>query len=255
MEVAFLKVLNITSPHNELIVKIKKLKIKKYREKENLFIAEGVKNVNDSMKYTDAQMIFALDVNLINTDVSCPVYIVTEKVMKEISDTVTPQGLVAVFKIKAFLEETTNKILVLNGVSDPGNVGTILRTACAFGFDTVIADENTADIYSPKVVRSAMSAVFSLNILRTRNLVSEINSFKEKGYTFYVSYLGEGAEDIKNISFSEKPMLAVGSEANGVSNDVLMCADKTYIIPMNENIESLNVGIAAAISMFECLGK
>ena len=250
-----MRAFNITSPHNDLITKIKKLKIKKYREKEKLFIAEGVKNVNDSLKYADAQMIFALDESLINKEVSCPVYIVNDKVMKEISDTVTPQGLTAVFKINDFCENIGDKILVLNGVSDPGNVGTILRTACAFGFDTVIADENTADIFSPKVVRSAMSSVFSLNILRTKNLISEINSYKEKGYTFYVSYLGEGAESIENISFSKKAMLAVGSEANGVSQDVLMCADKAYIIPMKENIESLNVGVAAAISMFECSKK
>lgn len=250
-----MKIFNITSPKNELVVKISKLKTKKNREKEQLFVAEGVKNVNDSLKYQDAEMIFALSEELIEKKVDCPVYIVTEKIMKEISDTITPQGVIAVFKIREFSNITDDKILVLNGVSDPGNVGTILRTACAFGFNTIIADENTADVYSPKVVRSAMSAIFSLNILRTKCLCEEIEKIKKKGYTFYVSYLGEQSENIENISFSKKTMLAVGSEARGVEEKVLSLADRTYIIPMNENIESLNVGIAAGISMFSAIKK
>ncbi len=250
-----MKVLNITSPHNELIGRISKLKNKKYREKEGLFIAEGVKNVNDSLKYEKAEMIFALSEDLLEKEVDCPVYIVNEKVMKEISDTVTPQGLTAVFKIRKFSDACDDKIIVLNGISDPGNVGTILRSACAFGFNTIIADENTADIYSPKVVRSAMSAIFSLNILRTKELSKEIMNFKEKGYTFYVSYLGEKAENIENVTFSKKTMLAVGSEARGVDKNVLDLADITYIIPMKENIESLNVAVAASISMFSALKK
>lgn len=250
-----MKIFNITSVHNELITKVSKLKQKKYREKEGLFIAEGVKNVNDSLKYQDAKMIFALSSELIEKEVDCPVYVVTEKVMKEISDTVTPQGLTAVFEIKEFSYLTNDKIIVLNGVSDPGNVGTILRTACAFGFNTVISDENTADIYSPKVVRSAMSSIFSLNILRTKSLSDDIKSFKEKGYTFYVSYLGDGTKNIEDVSFCEKTMLAVGSEARGVEGNILSLADVSYVIPMNKNIESLNVGVAAAISMFEASKK
>ncbi len=242
----------VTSLKNDIVVQTKKLKNKKYREQTGTFFAEGIKNVKDSLKLCEAEKIFVTDEKLLNEDCKCPCYIVSEQIMKELSDTVTPQGMAAVFKMKEFsYEAVSDKILLLNGVSDPGNVGTILRTACAFGFNTVIADSKTADIYSPKIIRSAMSSVFALNILRTQTPEKEIERFKKEGYSFYVSCLSEKSESINNIVFDKKCIIAMGNEANGADESVIELADKLYIIPMADSIESLNVAVAAGISMYK----
>ena len=246
----------ITSLKNELILNTKKLKSKKYRDLSGTFLAEGIKNVKDSVKLHKPEMIFVVDEKMLDFKCDCPCYVVSEQIMKELSDTVTPQGIIGVFKIKEFeREKTSDKILVLNGVSDPGNVGTILRTACALGFSTVLTDSKTADIYSPKIIRSAMSAVFALNILRCECLEKEISALKNEGYKFYVSCLSEKSCDIKDIGETEKCMLAVGNEANGVEESIINLADMLYIIPMEKTIESLNVAVAAGISMYSFVSK
>lgn len=242
----------ITSLKNDIIVQTKKLKNKKYREQTGTFLAEGIKNVSDSLRLYSAERVFVTDEKLLDKACNCPCYIVSEQIMNELCDTVTPQGMAAVFKMKEFSYDCiSDKILLLNGVSDPGNVGTILRTACAFGFNTVIADSKSADIYSPKVIRSAMSSVFALNILRTQSLEEEINRFKKEGYKLYVSCLSKKSENIDELTFNKKCIIALGNEANGVDESVISLADKLYIIPMNSEIESLNVAVAAGISMYK----
>jgi len=242
----------VTSLKNDVIVQTKKLKNKKYREQTGTFFAEGIKNVKDSLKLCRAEKIFVTDEKLLEKSFDCPCYIVSEQIMKELSDTVTPQGMAAVFKMKDFsYENISDKILLLNGVSDPGNVGTILRTACALGFNTVIADSKTADIYSPKVIRSAMSTVFALNILRTAAPEEEIVKLQKNGYKLYVSCLRDEALDINETSFFKKSALAVGNEANGADESLIKLADYLYIIPMEKTVESLNVAVAAGISMFK----
>lgn len=185
----------------------------------------------------------------------CPVYRVSESIMKELSDTVTPQGMIGVFEIPKFKSEcVSEKILALNGVSDPGNVGTLLRTALAMGFLTVICDEKTADVYSPKVVRSAMSAVFSLNILRTESLLGTLGELKKDGYTVCTGILSDKSENIGNISFPKNNIIVLGNEANGVEKEIAEMSDILYIIPMNSAIESLNVAVSGGIAMY-CANK
>jgi len=243
--------LNITSKNNAVILETKKLKQSKYRKKENLFLVEGEKNLCDSLKSGEIVKLFVTEETLVPENISCPIYTVAQAVMKELSDTVTPQGLLGVFKIPDFNPELTgDKILVLNGVSDPGNVGTILRTALAMGYNTVICDEKTADVYSPKVVRSAMSAVFSLNILKTDSLKEKLAYYKNEGYLVFAGCLNDNSEEIKNISFPDKNIIVMGNEGNGVADEILEICDKTYVIPMSEAIESLNVAVAAGITMF-----
>ena len=242
----------ITSKTNSVITETKKLKQSKYRKKEGLFIAEGEKNVYDSLKYTSAVKIFHTENTAIPNGCENCAYTVSESVMKELCDTVTPQGIIGIFKTPVFsYEKVDGAIAVLNGVSDPGNVGTILRTALAMNFKTVICDEKTADVFSPKVVRSAMSAVFALNILRTEELKKEIISFKEKGYSVYAGALSGESVEINKIDFEKKCILVMGNEANGVSDEILSVTDKKFIIPMPGGIESLNVAVAAGISMYQ----
>ena len=118
------------------------------------------------------------------------------------------------------------------------------------GYNTVLCDEKTADVYSPKVVRSAMSAIFSLNILKTDALKEKLAYYKNEGYEIFAGYLNDKSEKIENISFPKKNIIVMGNEGNGVSEEILEICDKTYIIPMDTAIESLNVAVAAGITMF-----
>ncbi len=245
----------ITSVKNKTVCDVKKLKQKKYREETGTFLAEGYRNVTDSLKKAVPEMIFVTE----NLEHPVPegssIYLVTKEVMKELSDTDTPQGIVAVFQIPKSQEISSKNVLLLNGVSDPGNMGTILRTALAAGFRDVVVDEKCADVYSPKVIRSAMSAVFSLNILRVKALQERISDLQQSGYAVYAAALSEDAKSIYDTDFSEKTALLFGSEANGIEESLLSMADKLYIIPMDSEIESLNVAVAAGISMYQSTAK
>ena len=241
----------ITSKNNTVIAETKKLKQSKYRKKENLFLVEGEKNLYDSLKNGEIVKLFVKEGLKAPNNIDCPTYTVTETVLKELSDTVTPQGLIGVFKIPQFdLLKSSDRILALNGVSDPGNVGTILRTALAMGYTTILCDEKTADVYSPKVARSAMSAIFSLNILKTPSLKEKLAYYKNEGYEVFAGSLSNKSEKIENIIFPKKNIIVMGNEGNGVTDEILEICDKTYIIPMSKDIESLNVAVAAGITMF-----
>lgn len=243
----------ITSIKNKTVCDVKKLKQKKYREQTGTFLAEGYRNVVDSMKLKMPRMLFVEKDSSFEEDFSNygEVFFVTQEVMKELCDTKTPQGIVGVFDIPEEQPVTKKKILLLNGVSDPGNLGTILRTALAAGFYDVLLDENCADVYSPKVIRSAMSAVFSLNLIRVKSFSEVIPELQKSGYGIYAAALSEQAKSIYDTVFSEKTALLFGSEANGIELPLLSMADSTYIIPMQSAIESLNVAVAAGVSMYE----
>ena len=241
----------ITSVKNKTVCDIKKLKQKKYRTQTGTFLAEGYRNVCDSIKKAVPQMVFLEESFEFEVPQCEHTYLVTKEVMKEISDTDTPQGIAAVFQIPEEKAISSSKILLLNGVSDPGNMGTILRTALAAGFTDIILDEKCADVYSPKVIRSAMSAVFSLNLIRCKSLEDEISKLKQTGYQIYAAALTKEAVSLYETKFGAKTALMFGSEANGISDELLQLADVSYIIPMEPEIESLNVAVAAGISMYE----
>lgn len=247
----------ITSLKNKLVCDLKKLKIKKYREQNGIFLAEGYRNVCDSIQKQMPRQIF-MSANFTEPISFCEateVYRVSDDILKEICDTKTPQGIAAVFEIPKEREITSSCVLVLNGVSDPGNLGTILRTALASGFTDIILDEQCADVYAPKVVRSAMSAIFSLNLIRVKQLEESVLQLKKMGYAVYGAALTEQAKSIYETDFSQKTALVFGSEANGITEAILSLTDGVYVIPMNEEIESLNVAVAAGISMYEVLRK
>lgn len=245
----------ITSVKNKTVCEVKKLKQKKYRTQSGTFLAEGYRNVCDSIRKTVPKMVF-LEENFALSVPPCEnTYLVTKEVMKELSDTDTPQGIAAVFDIPKEKELTSERLLLLNGVSDPGNMGTILRTALASGFTDVILDEQCADVYSPKVVRSAMSAIFSLNLIRRTSLGDVVQKIKGKGYQVCAAALTDDAVSLYETNFQQKTALIFGSESNGISEELLRLADVSYIIPMAAEIESLNVAVAAGISMYELVRR
>ncbi len=237
----------ISSLSNALIKRINKLKIKKYRDESGEFFAEGYKNVLDSI---EARRDLLKTVVLSERAYSelggsferCPITVVTEQVYGKITDTDGAQGVLAVFDKQKSGFPNEENIVLLDRVRDPGNVGTILRTCCAFGFGAVL--NGCCDPFSPKVVRSAMSAILKCNIF----IDADIEKLIDGGYELIAADM-----DGESLDTAEKPKnkfcIVVGNEADGVSGEIMRKCSRSVRIPQ-KNIESLNAAVAAAIIMY-----
>lgn len=236
----------ITSLENKEIKKITKLKSKKYRDELQEFIVEGEHLVEESYKNKILKKIILLE----NTDIDIDVekIYVNHDVMKKISNLDSPPKVIGICKL---LEEKEigNRVLILDGIQDPGNLGTIIRSAVAFNIDTIILSNDTVDMYNSKVIRSTQGMLFYINIIRT-DLMEVLPELKKKNYTLYTTNVTNGT-DIKNCEKQNKFALIVGNEGNGVSKKVSDYADYTIYIKTNNNVESLNVAVATSILLYE----
>ncbi len=235
------------SKQNPLIKKIASLKDKKGRREEGLFVVEGVKMVLEALKYNQNVLyVVVLEGCVFNFDfANAQVITVSKNVFEYLSDEKSPQGILAVLKLpNNQLKAPSDSALLLDGVSDPGNLGTIIRTAAACGYkDLYLID--CVDAYSPKTVRASMSGIYFTNIYKcTYNQAFSALS----GYDILVGDLK--GENLFNYKPQNKFCIAVGNEANGISDTVKEKATKTLTIPMNEKSESLNVAVAASIMMY-----
>ncbi len=246
----------ITSSNNEKIKYLKKLGDKKYRDKSGEFLVEnlriihdvtetGIKPVSlfvseDLLENPDKRLEYILN----NTD---DYFVINEKVNKYYSSLVTPSGISAVFKKSEKKINFDNIIIYLNRVSDPGNLGTILRIALAFDIENIVVDEGCADIYNSKTISAAKDAILKLNIQIDKNL-EVFNKIKDemKVYSTRMEE-GTGTNKIKE----KKYCLVFGNEANGVSEEILKLSDGFVSIKMSDKIESLNVGVSAGIIFYE----
>ena len=183
---------------------------------------------------------------------------VTEEVMRKMSDTQTPQGILCVVRrstlsVEEFLSEHADgklRILILEGIQDPGNLGTMARTAEAAGFDAIIADENTVDIYNPKTIRSTMGAIFRLPILYVGDLTEYIPLVRKNGVKLYAAHL-KGSSVYRDVVYGDRVGILIGNEGNGLSDKITDMADELVKIPMHGKAESLNAAVAAALLMYE----
>lgn len=252
----------ITSKDNEIIKSIKKLKDKKYREKEKKFVVEGIKLVEEAITENakiDKLVVCEDCVNdgTINKDTMYEIakqncIYVSENVFKSITDVTNPQGLLAVIHKDNKEEQISydeDIIVVLDGIQDPGNLGTILRTIDSIGLKQVIVSSVTADPYNPKVVRSTMGAIYRVNIIRVDNLVKTINNIKKHKYEVIATSLNTD-KSIYDINYNKK-VIVIGNESNGVSSEILDIADKKVKIPMLGKTESLNASVATGIILYE----
>ena len=187
---------------------------------------------------------------------------VSRQVFKKISDTVTPQGIVCIVERKHYeledllrvSEDMSLRILILEGIQDPGNLGTMIRTAEAAGFDFVLASEGTVDIYNPKVIRSTMGSVFRVPITYTRELKKAVDELKGVGVKLYAAHL-KGKHDYNRISYGRRCAIMIGNEANGLSDEASEMADELIRIPMHGQVESLNAAVAAALLLYSIKGE
>ena len=172
--------------------------------------------------------------------------------MKKLSDNPSLPKIMAIVEKKKE-ESIGNKVVILDRVQDPGNLGTIIRSATAFNFDTIILSNDSVDLYNSKVVRSTQGMLFNINILR-RDIKEEITNLKSKNYLILGTDVYNGS-DVSKYTVNKKFALVLGNEGTGVSEEVKSLCDDNLYIKMNSNCESLNVSVAASILMYELGSK
>lgn len=235
----------ITSVNNEHIKELCKLKEKKYRDKLSLFLIEGEHLINESLKENLLIEVFALEGTDYNYD---NITYVTESVMKKLSSTDSIPKVIGVSK-KRKEENIGSRILILEDIQDPGNLGTIIRSSVAFNIDTIILSPKTVDLYNSKVIRSTEGMIFHLNII-IRDLESIIKDLKKENYLILGTNVNNGI-NIKDIKVPSKYALIIGNEGKGMSSEISNLCDKNIYIKMNERVESLNASVAASILLYE----
>ena len=236
----------ITSSSNSKVKYWSSLSQKKYRDLEGVYLVEGEHLVLEAIRKNLVVEIIACEDYRVNY--LGDIYYVTYDILKKISKVETPQKVMAVIRKKEF-SIIGNKVLVLDRVQDPGNLGTIIRSAVAFNIDTIIISEDSVDLYNEKVIRSTEGMLFNINVLR-RDLKSFIPKLKEDNYKIVGTRLTSGMK-VKDYIFPKRVALVMGNEGNGISSEVLSLCDDFVYVPMNETCESLNVGVAASILMYE----
>lgn len=245
----------ITSRDNKTLKLVRSLHKKKGRNQSGLYFAEGTRLVDEALRFADKSVRFLLVADSYfkaNSnrfeDTDKEIYITSDKLFAQCCDTENPQGIAVVLEIPENDEVlNSNYILILDGVAEPGNMGTIIRTAEAAGIDAIYLMDGCADIYNPKVVRSAMGSLFRMKF-KDSNIL-ELENLKKDGFTIVATAL-YNSQPIEKVKLSGKRAIVIGNEAQGVSQDVLNLADMAVRIDMCGSVESLNAAVAAGISMY-----
>lgn len=235
--------LEINSKNNQKIKDACSLKLKKVRQEKGLFLMEGIKNLDLALKYGVVKTIFtSIGLPKLKQDIEC--YKVNEEVLHKLASSENPEGVVFVCEtIKPKKEKSQyHKIVYLDQINDPGNLGTILRTAVAFNYDAVILSKGSVDLYNEKVVAASKGAIFLIDAF-----TDDINNYKDK--QIIVSTLDENSIPLSECDKPKDFVLVLGNESHGVSEPIIEMANQLVKIEMNDVIDSLNVAMAGAILM------
>ena len=272
----------ITSTSNDRIKNIIKLNTSsKARREQNAFAAEGVKmfieaplscvkevyvsesllnKVNIASRYGDdneeARLLKECGRKLKETGYTD----VSDQVFNKMSETVTPQGIITLTacerpllgEVMSGINKRDLHILILENLQDPGNLGTMLRTAEAAGYDFIMANEGTVDVYNPKVIRSTMGSVYRVPVVYSRDFKKDIEIIKDAGVDVYAAHL-KARRSYKEISYGPRTAIMIGNEGKGLNEETAALADEYVKIPMQGQVESLNAAIAAGLLMFATL--
>lgn len=256
----------ITSKDNPKFKKLSSLiTSKKERCASGMFVVEGLRLTMDAIKsgFIPEELFFSETFSKRFCDKLDEIcgkcknsYIISDRLADKLSDTKTPQGIFAVF---AAIDKNTNIDTIYNNghfifavsLQDPGNVGTIIRTAEAMGLDGVILTADCPELYSPKVIRSTMGSLFRIPVVITDNALDTVKKLHRKGFTTYAAVLDNDSVKLGEENFAEKSVALIGNEANGLKEDICKACQKKLMIPMKGNAESLNAASAASIIMWE----
>ena len=236
--------LEITSKTNPKIKAALSLRMKKVRQEKGLFLMEGVKNLEMALKYGNVKTIFT-SIGLPKLGQDIETYKVNNEIINKLAVSENPEGVVFVCEnLKP--RKTANeyhKVVYLDRISDPGNLGTIIRTAVAFDYDAVVLSNGTVDLYNDKVIAASKGAIFAVDILN-----DELANYK-KNRKVIVSALSDKSVLLKDAPKYQDFVLVLGNESHGVSPEIMDEADQLVKIEMSDNIDSLNVSVAAGILM------
>ncbi len=255
----------ITSNQNKYIKQINSLKMKKEREKTNLFVVEGERIIREipldweieyyilSRKYCENFSEKEIEENFSRGEI----FVVNDELFSKISDTVSPQGVLAVCRQKKINKEeillNENPFFVLlEKVCDPGNMGTIIRTADAAGVDAVFLSKGCVDLYNNKVIRATMGSIFHIPVVVNLDFVEFIGDLKKKGVSVFAAHL-KGEKFPYEVDLTSGCGILIGNEANGLSDEISSCADCLVKIPMPGKAESMNASVAGSIFIYEAV--
>lgn len=232
--------MTISSVNNEKVKYWASLKLKKNRDNDKCFLVEGNHLIKEAKE--KGLVISTISISDNNAD-----FLVTKEIMKKISDQKSISDNAAIVRYIPE-QEIKGNVLILDDIQDPGNLGTLIRSSIAFGFSNIIMSEGSVDLYNPKVIRATEGMIFNINAIRT-NIIEYIPKLKEMGYKILVSDVVDG-NDIKNESCNNIA-LVLGNEGKGVHSDIKNLCDEVINIKMDNACESLNVGVAGSILMYE----
>ena len=256
--------LNITSKDNKTIKNIVKLISKsKYRKEQGLFVVEGLRLCTDAIRSgalidtfictEDAQTKYPEAVNELE-NYALNSYTVPSNIFSTLSDTKTPQGVICVVKaldnVPQF-DKINNKYVLLQNMQDPSNLGAVLRSADALGFSGVILTKDCCDIYSPKVCRASMGAIFRVPFIVCDDECAFVKDFNKSGKSY--AAVVRGGTSITEFKYDETSLICIGNEGNGLTDDLVKVCTYPVTIPMKGNAESLNAAAAAGIIMWEMI--
>ena len=234
----------IASLNNSKVKAWNKIKKKKFRDEENSFLIEGDHLVECALNYGVVKEIITTDENYKIPHI--PVYYVTSSIMKKLSNQVTGTNIIAVCQ-KIPERQIQGNVCLLDNIQDPGNLGTIIRSAKAFGIDTLVLSLDTVDLYNDKVIRASEGLLFGLNIIKS-DLKTIIKKLKENNYKIYGTNCKEGLE-LKKVNFAPLSAIIIGNEGRGMKPDLTSLCDEMIHIKIDG--ESLNAAVAASIIFYE----
>lgn len=252
----------ITSKNNQLIKDTKRLLTSsKARQENKSFVLEGARLCFDVLNSVYEVSLFLITQDAYGKyteNADCVIaladssYLISEEIAEKLGETSTSQGVFCVCKMKETQEPLGDKIIILDNVQDPSNVGSIIRTGEALGISSVIT-YNCCDIYNSKAVRASMGSVLRMNVLGVGNLTEFIKTVQNDGYRVYSTVPSKNALSIKDVDFSGKSACVIGNEANGVEQCIIDASNDIITVPMLGRAESLNAAVAASITMWEML--
>lgn len=232
----------ITSKDNARVKYACSLKENKYREQYHQYLGESKKSLELALKANLVVEIFTYEALDIKEDI--PQNLVSEEVMKKLSSSKNPEGVIFIAKYPEFKKDNLNKVLYLDEINDPGNLGTMIRTALAFNFDAVVTSKNSVSIYNEKVLAASKGANYLIPVFE-----SELEDIKD-GHVVISSSLSSKSISVDNLEKYENFILVMGNEARGISSKIINQSDVIVKIDIS-NIDSLNVAIAAGILMYK----
>lgn len=250
------KVVTLTSVNNDKVKYFLSLTDKKIRNKEHKFLIEGYHLVEEASKTPFLEAVITTDEANFNKFKNVDKYLVTMPIIEKLSSTKNPQNILGVVRMQdhsidnlsKLVKMQNIKLLLLDEINDPGNLGTIIRTAAALDYDAIVMSNTTVDMYNDKVLRSTQGVIFKIPLIKT-NLIEAIKLLKQNNITCFGTSLDKAVllDDVKKVN---RFAICMGNEARGVSKEVLDLMDQNIKIEMNKDVESLNVSIASAIIMY-----